>query len=268
MAFDFSPFLFFPKMKEMYETHGLDCLGEDEISQRCILQRKRYARFTPTQRAKKIQKTMQNRKRKHTAHYTSPNINLGCEFLDGQTQNPSPNRPLEDNLMESETNGQRLREVHLFQPHELRSMANCQFCRAKRFQNEPPTFCCHNEEVILTSPSVPSYLRNLFTSQTVEALEFRKHIRAYNSIFGFISFGITLDKRLANSTRGVYTFHAQGQIYHELPSLIPSATSPCYFRLYFYDTDNELQDRLDIMENKLDHKKKKKTHLTHTLSEH
>ncbi|KAF7151703.1 hypothetical protein RHSIM_Rhsim02G0156100 [Rhododendron simsii] len=192
-------------MKEMDETLGLDCLGEDESVGAAFVK--------------------------------------GRDMLDAQTQNPSSNPPLEDNLMESETNGQRLREVHLSQPHELQSMANCQFCRAKRFQNEPPTFCCHNGEVVLTSPSIPSYLRNLFTSQTVEALEFRQHIRAYNSIFGFTSFGVTLDKGLANSAGGVYTFRAQGQIYHELPSLIPSATSPCYFQLYFYDTDNELQNR-------------------------
>ncbi|KAG5524674.1 hypothetical protein RHGRI_031375 [Rhododendron griersonianum] len=160
----------------MEETQGLDCLGKDEISRRRIRQRKRYARFSPTQRAEYIQKTMQNRKRKRNAHYTSPNTNHGCEFSDAQTQNPLPNSPLEDNLMESETIGQRQREVQLSQQHELRSMANCRFCQAKRFQYEPPTFYCHNGEVVLTSPSVPSSLQNLFTSQTVEALEFRKHI--------------------------------------------------------------------------------------------
>ncbi|KAG5527796.1 hypothetical protein RHGRI_028667 [Rhododendron griersonianum] len=90
---------------EMDETRGLDWLGEDEISRRRLRQRKRYDRLTPTQRAGKIQKTMQNRKRKRNAHYTSPNINLGREISDGQTQKPSPNPPLEDNLMELETNG-------------------------------------------------------------------------------------------------------------------------------------------------------------------
>ncbi|KAG5565447.1 hypothetical protein RHGRI_001363 [Rhododendron griersonianum] len=254
-------------LKKMDETQGLDCLHQDEISRRRFRQRKRYARFIPTQRAEYIQKSMQNRKRKRNAHYTPPNTNHCCEFSDGKAQNPSPNSPMEDNLMESETIGQRLQEVHLSQPHELRTMANCQFCQGKRFQYEPPTFCCHNGEVVLTSPSVPSRLRNLFTSQTFEALEFRKHIRAYNSIFGFTSFGVTLDKGLANSTGGVYTFRAQGQIYHELPSLIPSATSPCYFQLYFYDTDNELQNRLDIMENKEVKKKKPplSPHIVRTL---
>ncbi|KAI8559074.1 hypothetical protein RHMOL_Rhmol04G0146700 [Rhododendron molle] len=80
-------------MKEMDETQGLEWLGEDEISQRRLRQRKRYDRLTPTQRAEKIQKTMQNRKRKCNAHYISPNINLGRQFSDGQTQKPSPNPP-------------------------------------------------------------------------------------------------------------------------------------------------------------------------------
>ncbi|XP_058189061.1 uncharacterized protein LOC131306675 [Rhododendron vialii] len=117
MAFDFSRSCSLLINKEMDEIQGLDCLGQDEISRRHIRQRQRYARFTPTQRAEYIQKTMQNRKRKCNAHYTSPNTNHGCELSDGQTQNPSPHFPLEDNLMHFETIGQRLREVHLSQPH-------------------------------------------------------------------------------------------------------------------------------------------------------
>ncbi|KAI8533896.1 hypothetical protein RHMOL_Rhmol10G0046100 [Rhododendron molle] len=92
-------------MKEMDETQGLDWLGEDEISRRRLRQRNRYDRLTPTQKAEKIQKTMQNKKRKRNAQYTSPNIHLGREFSDGQSQKTSPNLPSEDNLMESEMNG-------------------------------------------------------------------------------------------------------------------------------------------------------------------
>ncbi|KAG5552563.1 hypothetical protein RHGRI_010594 [Rhododendron griersonianum] len=86
----------------MDETQDLDCLHQDEISWRRFRQRKRYAKFTPTQRAEYIQKSMQNRKRKRNAHYTPPNTNHCCEFSDGKTQNPLPTSPMEDNLMESE----------------------------------------------------------------------------------------------------------------------------------------------------------------------
>lgn len=56
-----------------------------------------------------------------------------------------------------------------------------------------------------------------------------------------------LDKELATSRQGVYTFRAQGQVYHDLPSLIPSGNTPCYFQLYFYDTDKEVQNRLNVL---------------------
>ena len=37
---------------------------------------------------------------------------------------------------------------------------------------------------------------------------------------------------------------AQGQIYNDLPSLVPHDNNPCYFQLYLFDTDNELTNML------------------------
>lgn len=129
----------------------------------------------------------------------------------------------------------------------MQLVRTCSFCHAKRFQYESPSFCCYNGQVVLANENVPEVLCTLFTSQTEEGLEFRGHIRAYNIIFAFTSFGVKLDKELATSRQGVYTFHAQGQVYHDLPSLIPSGNSPCYFQLYFYDTDKEVQNRLNVL---------------------
>ena len=53
-------------------------------------------------------------------------------------------------------------------------------------------------------------LYNLYASQSEEALQFRRSSHAYNSIFSFTSFGVKLDKELASSKKGVYTFHAKG----------------------------------------------------------
>ncbi|KAG5560632.1 hypothetical protein RHGRI_003828 [Rhododendron griersonianum] len=39
----------------------------------------------------------------------------------------------------------------------------------------------------------------------------------------------------------------EGQVYHDLPSLIPSGSTPCYFQLYFYDTDKEVENRLNVL---------------------
>ncbi|KAL3531640.1 hypothetical protein ACH5RR_005161 [Cinchona calisaya] len=68
-------------------------------------------------------------------------------------------------------------------------------------------------------------------------------------MFSFTSFGVKLDKDLASNKKGVYTFRVQGQIYHDLPSLIPNEDGPIYFQLYFYDTDNEIQNRMKILPN-------------------
>ncbi|XP_049360758.1 uncharacterized protein LOC125825469 [Solanum verrucosum] len=82
-----------------------------------------------------------------------------------------------------------------------------------------------------------------------DAKLFRKNIRAYNSIFAFTSFGVKLDKELASSRKGVYSFKAEGQIYHDLPSLIPNNDRPRYFQLYFYDTDHELANRMTVLQD-------------------
>lgn len=57
-----------------------------------------------------------------------------------------------------------------------------------------------------------------------------------------------LDKGMATSQEVIYTFHAQGQIYHDLP-FIHLTDGPCFFQLYFYDTYNELQNRLHVMKD-------------------
>lgn len=132
--------------------------------------------------------------------------------------------------------------------HELKLMPLCAFCNAKRFEYETPTFCCYNGEVKLSYSKYPDELLSLFTSQLEEGIKFRKNIRAYNSIFSFTSFGVNLDKNLASSRKGVYTFRAQGQIYHDLPSLLPE-DRPRYFQLYFYDTEHEVQNRIKILQD-------------------
>nr|XP_027120740.1 uncharacterized protein LOC113737757 [Coffea arabica] len=118
-----------------------------------------------------------------------------------------------------------------------------------RLEFEPPSFCCQKGKIRLRNVELSEELYELYTSNSKEAEEFRKHIRAYNSIFSFTSFGARLDKELASSKQGVYTFIVQGQIYHHLPALIPEANAPRYLQLYFYDTENELNNRLNILKD-------------------
>ncbi|XP_070025095.1 uncharacterized protein [Nicotiana sylvestris] len=132
--------------------------------------------------------------------------------------------------------------------HKLKSIAECIHCHAIRFQYETPTFCCGSGSIKLANTEVPIPLYELLIAESEQAKEFRKNIRAYNSIFAFTSVGVTLDKELASSRKGVYAFRAQGQIYHNLPSLLPQNDNPCYFQLYFFDTDNELSNRISKLQ--------------------
>ncbi|XP_057803005.1 uncharacterized protein LOC131018296 [Salvia miltiorrhiza] len=104
--------------------------------------------------------------------------------------------------------------------HELKNVPDCIHCGARIFEYEPPTFCCDNGKVKLAFSEVPTQLDELFTAQSEEAIDFRRNIRAYNSIFSFTSFGVKLDKELASARQGVYYFRAQGMVYHDLPGLM------------------------------------------------
>lgn len=128
--------------------------------------------------------------------------------------------------------------------YKLKKMPSCIHCGATRFEHEPPTFCCDNGKVKLAHSDVPEKLYELYTSQSEESIDFRKNIRSYNSIFSFTSFGVKLDKELASARRGVFTFRVQGMIYHNLPSLSVNGKKPTNFQLYFFDTENETENRM------------------------
>ena len=54
--------------------------------------------------------------------------------------------------------------------------------------------------------------------------------------------------------RGVYSFRIQGIVYHSLGPLIPkNQENPNFAQIYFYDTDNEIQNRMKVA-NKLNEK--------------
>lgn len=96
---------------------------------------------------------------------------------------------------------------------------------------------------------MPHEMYELFVSNSTQAINFRRNIRALNCIFSFTSFGAKIDKELASARRGVYTFRAQGMVYHELPGLHPNDNGPTNFQLYFIDTDKEIDNRMSILDN-------------------
>jgi hypothetical protein len=98
-------------------------------------------------------------------------------------------------------------------------------------------------------PDSPSELYNLFTSKELSCIEFKKIVRGYNNHFAFTSFGVQYDKDLFKAYKGIYTFRVQGQVHHYVNQFVPENNSPFYMQLYFYDTDNEVQNRMKISSN-------------------
>ncbi|XP_026419749.1 uncharacterized protein LOC113315708 [Papaver somniferum] len=119
------------------------------------------------------------------------------------------------------------------------------YCGAKLFPHETNQFCCLNGKVSLPNLPVPPELMLLYNVQSELGFHFRHNIRAYNHVFSFTSIGVRIDHNTANLRKGVYTYRAQGTMYHKIGSLIPEPSDrPRFLQMYIYDTEHELENRI------------------------
>ena len=149
----------------------------------------------------------------------------------------------------------------LFPEHDCGHMVHrCKHCKARMWLGErlakskkgDPEFslCCRNGKVSLKVPKMPRKLVEYLTKNTAEARYFREHIRQINAAFAFTSFGCKQQIRYEGMPG---SFKVQGQIYHNIGKHFgPSAAEkkdkdaykPKFASIYFYDTDNELDNRM------------------------
>ncbi|KAG5512701.1 hypothetical protein RHGRI_038884 [Rhododendron griersonianum] len=129
------------------------------------------------------------------------------------------------------------------EPFSLPSVPDCRHCSAKKFPYETPKFCCSGGETSLYPTLFPPQLQILYSGFGPNSMHFLQYIKPYNDIFAFTSMGVHLDPVYAKRINGIYTFRAQGQIYHLIDSLYPSGQMPSYLQLYFYDTQKEVENR-------------------------
>ncbi|KAG5551379.1 hypothetical protein RHGRI_009707 [Rhododendron griersonianum] len=125
----------------------------------------------------------------------------------------------------------------------------CMHCDAKRFAFEPDGFCCSKGQISVYPFRTPAKLLELYRGSSKLCKDFRSHIRPYNNMFAFTSFGVTLDPRYTKNHQGIYTFRAQGQIYHFMDGLYPADGKPSYLQLYYYDTAKEVEHRLECLKD-------------------
>ena len=118
----------------------------------------------------------------------------------------------------------------------------CIHCRALKFQKETPGMCCSNGKVnLLPMGEPPQPLLTYVAGATRESKHFLQHIRKYNSCFQMTSFGATHIERFENFEP---TFKVQGQVYHQIGSLLPAYNKdPAFLQIYFMDNVEEEIDR-------------------------
>ena len=119
----------------------------------------------------------------------------------------------------------------------------------KSCKNSPPMFslCCKNGQVLLPPERPPPPFLASLLSGGEKASHFKKYIRTYNALFQFTSLGGKIDRRI-NNGQGPYCFKLNGQNYHLMGSLKPKdGSSPKFSQLYVYDTENEIQNRMNAV---------------------
>ncbi|XP_062217823.1 uncharacterized protein LOC133918080 [Phragmites australis] len=128
--------------------------------------------------------------------------------------------------------------------HMLKPVENCQYCNANKFEHETKGFCCRNGKIKLSTPETPPELMRLWSSADADARHFRDNIRFFNGHFSFTSLYCHLDSETTDMKKsGIYTFHAHGQMYHNIQSFGIDGSEPKHLELYFYDDDLSLEHR-------------------------
>ncbi|XP_057725620.1 uncharacterized protein LOC130941219 [Arachis stenosperma] len=147
-------------------------------------------------------------------------------------------------------------------------MHQCEYCNAlfwydertnKHYKATEPKYtnCCKGGQVQIPHlQDAPKELYNLLYEDSPKSKHFRDNIRAYNNMFQFTSMGAKIDRSI-NRSKGPATFILCGENYHLMGSLIPPEGNVAKFaQLYVYDTQNEIQNRMNIFsraENQLIH---------------
>ncbi|KAL6552444.1 hypothetical protein OROHE_007808 [Orobanche hederae] len=123
--------------------------------------------------------------------------------------------------------------------------------KSKRVVNPTFSFCCQEGKVRLSRfNEAPPPLNRLLDYNDPTTSRFRDQIRVYNIMFCFTSFGARIDHSI-NTGRGLNTFRINGQNYHRIGSLLPKqGAQPRYAQLYFFDTQNEVRNRMSAFIDK------------------
>ncbi|XP_073036918.1 uncharacterized protein [Primulina eburnea] len=137
-------------------------------------------------------------------------------------------------------------EIEINYRWQLSEPRICIHCQDVLFHGESSQFCCRNGNTNLDHIPSPIELQELYAADNEEGRHFRRFIRAYNHVFSFTSMRVNIDESLTSGTHGIYTFRAQGSIYHSIGSLLPNENCRTrYMQMWIVDTDHDIDNRLN-----------------------
>ncbi|XP_058774354.1 uncharacterized protein LOC131648630 [Vicia villosa] len=134
----------------------------------------------------------------------------------------------------------------------------CQQCGANMWYLERKNTCRHSAnpefsiccgggkvQIPLLREPPPVLQSLLFDQNKSESKLFQQQIRLYNMMFAFTSPGAKMDNRF-NNGRGSPNYRIQGQSCHRIGSMLPLPGEKARFaQLYIFDTEHEVQNRID-----------------------
>ena len=110
----------------------------------------------------------------------------------------------------------------------------CEHCQALKWAKETPGFCCHQGKIDLEPiHDPPRVIKDLLKQK-----EFTDNIRAYNNALALASLGTDHKQEIGPN------FKIQGKLHHKIGALAPVDGDPKFAQIYFFDSDHELENRL------------------------
>jgi Helitron helicase-like domain at N-terminus len=93
--------------------------------------------------------------------------------------------------------------------------------------------------------TLPPEMKTLYDG-SVLSKHYLANIRRFNSAFGMVSMGGTVNERL-RPLPGIYTFRLQGEMYHQIGTLLPQpGIAPAFAQIYLIGPEQQLAQRQSV----------------------
>lgn len=143
--------------------------------------------------------------------------------------------------------------------HKLGRMnVECQFCKSLNFACEKSkegtfTYCCQKGKLELKPIECPDFLKKLYMENDLASKNFQEHIRSYNSALAMASMGAPGNRNPFDVEHvAPYCLKIHGQYHHLTSTAMHPADgqAPRFAQLYFLDTEEAINHRMNIKANK------------------